>query len=286
MLKSCDIALLLGLVVNSPSISKLEIFNISNLTCITDSYFENLTTLRELIVADCWELVSFSDTAMKHISSLEKMHIVDCSKLTSLPNSMSCLNSLTVLKIIYCEMLTSLPKSMGCLKSLTYLSVRSCRELNDVSLVLECLPSLQRIEIVRCHGIRNWSDGAISRICSVEGNSVIEICSKDEDFLLSRWLQKKIDSTKILHTLRINGSHKFEGYESSYFLPGQHILSICCFKQEHLPDELVHVRDLQHLHNLDCPNLSCLPKDMKEPDHLVISGCPILKGIDQGYHPM
>ncbi|KMZ57343.1 NB-ARC domain-containing disease resistance protein [Zostera marina] len=211
---------------------------------------------------------------MSCLQSLIHLKIINCKNLTTLPKDMCSLQSLTHLHISRCENLTCLPNNMCRLKSLTSLTIKSCPSLVDVSFSLKYLTSLKEIEVNDCNQwIRNWSDDAISRICSVEKRSWISICSKDDDIdLLSKWLQKKIDSTKILQTLTINGGHGNRNFDNE-----KHRLNICCFEQEKLPEELVHVQDLKIMYIENCPNLSCLPDGMKKPQFLKIERCPMLE---------
>ncbi|KMZ59242.1 hypothetical protein ZOSMA_6G01760 [Zostera marina] len=168
---------------------------LQSLTHLEIYYCPNLTTLPN-------DMCSFQ--------FLTHLEIYYCINLTSLPNDMYFLESLIHLVIVYCQNLTSLPNNMCRLKSLTALIIKSCPNLVDVSFSLEHFPSLKEIEVNDCdQWIRNWSNDAISRICSIEKRSWISICSEDDDIdLLSRWLRKKIDSTKILDRLQImSGGH-------------------------------------------------------------------------------
>ncbi|KMZ57358.1 NB-ARC domain-containing disease resistance protein [Zostera marina] len=254
------------------SLTHLQINDCPNLTTLPNDMC-SLQSLTHLQINDCRNLTTLLNN-MCFFQSLTHLQINNCTNLTSLPNDMGCLQSLKHLKISRCENLLSLPNSMSRLKSLTDLTIQCCSSLVDVSFSLEYLTSLKEIVVDDCnHWIRNWSDDAISRICSVEKRSWISICSMNDDIdLLSKWLRKKIDSTKILNRLQINGSHG-----KRYFHHEKHQLSICCFKQEKLPEELVHVQDLRIMYIKNCPNMSCLPDGMKNLQFLKIKRCPMLE---------
>ncbi|KMZ57337.1 hypothetical protein ZOSMA_87G00830 [Zostera marina] len=246
------------------SLTHLKISSCKKLTCLPNN-MGSLKSLIHLQISYC-ENLSCLPNNMGSLKSLTHLEISNCKNLTCLPNNM---------EISFCENLTCLPNNMGCLQSLTPLTIESCPSLVDNSFALECLTSLKEIEVAGCdQWIRNWSDDAITRFFSVEEGSLISICIKDDDIdLLSRWLRKKIEySTKITQTLIINGDHR-----GSDFYRGRHHLSICCFKQEKLPEELVHVQDLQIMAVENCPNLNCLPNGMKKPQFLKIENCPMLE---------
>ncbi|KMZ57338.1 NB-ARC domain-containing disease resistance protein [Zostera marina] len=254
------------------SLTHLKIKDFENLTSLPND-MGCLQSLTHLEISSFENLTSLPND-MSSLQSLIHLKIKDFENLTSLPNDMGCLQSLTHLVIVHCQNLTSLPNDICRLKSLTTLTIKSCPSLVDVSFSLEYLTSLKEIEVADCdQWIRNWSDDAISRICSVEKHSWISICSKDDD-LLSRWLRKKINSTKILDRLHINGGHGNNNFSLMYV---PHELSICCFKQKKLPEELVHVQDLKYLCIENCPNISYLPDGMKKPQFLWIEDCPMLE---------
>ncbi|KMZ56821.1 NB-ARC domain-containing disease resistance protein [Zostera marina] len=255
-ISECKSLFLLRLVAKLPSLSTLDIGDISNLTCLTDDYFKSLTALKKLSIWCCENLESFSETALKCTSSLQHLEITYCSMFKSLPQNMACLQSLKNLEIEYCSSLVNVSDGLKCLNSL----------------------SLRSIKIVGCFGIKYWSDHAIQKISSVE-ESRIEICSKDNVELLSRWLQ---NSKEILQSLRINGGHG-TGQHTIYRVPGKRVVSICCFeKLEVFPKELMNMSVLERLEIVDCPNFSCLPSGRLNVKYLGIENCHLLKAHCEG----
>ncbi|KAK6796392.1 hypothetical protein RDI58_004093 [Solanum bulbocastanum] len=83
---------------------------------------EGLTTLEELRISYCDELVSLPNEMLLSCMSLKSLSIENCVNLTSFPNLQQ-LNSLLSLRIVDCPQLTCLPKGLHSLCCLNYLRI-------------------------------------------------------------------------------------------------------------------------------------------------------------------
>ncbi|XP_077215891.1 putative disease resistance protein RGA3 [Tasmannia lanceolata] len=145
------------------TLQSLMIFSCSNLKSMSKGIFNNLTSLKELIIRNCPQLESLAGEE-ELPTALTDLKIVDCPNLKSLSKGMG--NNVKQLSIINCPQLESLPniiglRSMtirdcplmpqfpeGMLDMLTYLSV------DNVEIFSKNLTSLQTLYIDECSQLK------------------------------------------------------------------------------------------------------------------------------------
>ncbi|XP_077215843.1 uncharacterized protein LOC143850482 [Tasmannia lanceolata] len=144
------------------TLQSLKIFSCSNLKSMSKGIFNNLTSLKELVIRNCPQLESLAGeeelpTALtflwiydcphlkslckgmrNNLTSLEALLIHNCPQLESLPNIIG-LHSMTIRK---CPLMQQFPEGM--LEMFTYLSV------DNVEIFSKNLTSLQTLYISEC----------------------------------------------------------------------------------------------------------------------------------------
>jgi hypothetical protein len=158
-----------GLVKGFPSLEKLALFDLPDLTVW--SIFEVLSfpKLNRLTIGKCHALNS-----IPWVQSLQTLDISQCSSslLESLPNSPN-LPALSSLLIDNIQGLTSLPHgSLLCSSSLRKLLVSSCRQLEHLPLNdMQQLLSLQSLKIFDCPQLKSLSFDA-SHLTSLQSLNI------------------------------------------------------------------------------------------------------------------
>ena len=137
--------------------TKLESLNIHScekLEClyIPDGFHhEDLTSLQDLSIGSCPNLVSFSQGGLP-TPNLRRLWICDCEKLKSLPQGMhTLLTSLQYLHIYNCPEIDSFLEG-GLPTNLSDLHIGNCNKLvaNQMDWGLQTLPSLRTLTIGGC----------------------------------------------------------------------------------------------------------------------------------------
>ncbi|KAM1064626.1 hypothetical protein ACFX2A_029253 [Malus domestica] len=187
---------------SSPRLSKLTKLSfdrIENLECIRWEWIGNATSLQELTVRDCYDLVSLPEgisnltslqeltirycydlvslpEGISNLTCLQKLTVEDCSILESLPEGIRNLTSLQELTIIYCSGLKSLPEGISNLTSLQKLTIEDCNGLVSLPEGIRNLTSLKELTIRNCSGLVSLPEG-ISNLTSLR-KLTIEHCSR------------------------------------------------------------------------------------------------------------
>ncbi|XP_077215780.1 putative disease resistance protein RGA3, partial [Tasmannia lanceolata] len=185
----------------------LKIFSCSNLKSMSKGIFNNLTSLKELVIrncpqleslageeelptaltslsiSDCPNLKSLSKGMRNNLTSLEQLCIYNCPQLESLPNIIS-LHTLTIRK---CPLMPQFPE--GTLDMLTYLSVDNVEIFSKNLASLQTLyisqlefspsmllpPTLKTLCIYSCHNLKSLPKGMLKNLTSLK-TLIIDRC--------------------------------------------------------------------------------------------------------------
>ncbi|KAH7652206.1 L domain-like protein, partial [Dioscorea alata] len=117
------------------ALSSLYVYECSSLKSLSNGLLsQELSSLRELTIANCEELVSLPMDGFKLLVSLKNLHIYNCPKLKcGLPEAIDLLpESLEDLRISSCstELINPILKCLSRLTSLTHLNLTDCSQLN------------------------------------------------------------------------------------------------------------------------------------------------------------
>ncbi|PON98833.1 NB-ARC domain, LRR domain containing protein [Trema orientale] len=266
-LENCNVNVLQS-IVGLKSLSYLRMCQILKLTCLPDGFFQNLTNLEELHIADHSDLTNLSNKIGLHkLPCLQRMEISGCPLLDELPQSLYKLPSLKELRVWNCPSLVSFP-STGLPSSLTDLEIKDCDAL---------------------HSLPNWKMHNKKLSISLE-YLIIEGCS-----LLTYLPRDELPNT--LKELEIQGCTSLESLPSDVIhvnnslellrIAGCH--SITCFPAIHQP--IVTSSTITNLKQLivnDCANLKLLPdglQNLVHLDHLEITDCPLLVSFPESGLP-
>ncbi|XP_077215792.1 putative disease resistance protein RGA3 [Tasmannia lanceolata] len=185
------------------TLQSLKIFSCSNLKSMSKGIFNNLTSLKELVIRNCPQLESLAGeeelpTALTNIlisnypnlkslskgmrnnlTSLEELYINKCPQLESLPNIIG----LRTMRIIKCPLMQQFPEGM--LDMLTYLSVDNVeifsKNLTSLQtlIIFECSqiefspsmllpPTLKTLRIYSCHNLKSLPRGMLKNLTSLK----------------------------------------------------------------------------------------------------------------------
>ncbi|XP_077217149.1 putative disease resistance protein RGA3 [Tasmannia lanceolata] len=147
------------------TLQSLRIFSCSNLKSMSKGIFNNLTSLKELVIRNCPQLESLAGEE-ELPTALTDLKIVDCPNLKSLSKGMgNNLTSLEQLSITNCPQLESLPNIIG-LRTMTIekcplmqqfpegtLDMLTYLEVDNVEIFSKNLTSLQTLGISHCSQI-------------------------------------------------------------------------------------------------------------------------------------
>ncbi|GLT33634.1 hypothetical protein SLA2020_082030 [Shorea laevis] len=252
------------------SLANLKIVNISELTCLPESFTQFLTTLETLDIANCSDLICLWEEGIKKEQSLlpfnlKHLSIVGCGALESLPDAMMLrmdgssssntsmlMSRLEELEIGGCDSLKSFPSGKLPI-TLKYLSIKDCKSLgslldadhdvNNSNLNLEirnvpCLYSslpafVKKFEVDDCERLESFPE------------RMLQYCTGLQHIT--------IGECKILKSLPTINCVSNLIYLNIY----------SCKVLESLPDELgLCTPNLKHLVIIGCENLKSLPNTM------------------------
>ncbi|RWR74928.1 putative disease resistance protein RGA3 isoform X1 [Cinnamomum micranthum f. kanehirae] len=254
-----------------PSLKQLRIFNCKKLKA-TPNYLPS--TLREVTIFDCNEVIWAQDNPLPHLLHLRLEHVRGMSSkpLPYLPalltleiNGFSCeslpsdgwgmLESLHTLRISDCPELISLPEGLGQLKALQTLMIWTSKRLSSLPEGLVQLKALQELNIWNCERLSSLPQG--------------------------------LGQLKALHTLKIFGCKRLsslpEGLGQLKALQTLHIEN--CERLSSLPEGLGQLEALQTLHIKNCERLSSLPEglgQLKALQTLQFWDCDRLSSLPEG----
>ncbi|XP_037491485.1 putative disease resistance protein RGA1 [Jatropha curcas] len=142
----------------SPIPSQLKslcIHEIEGLEFLAEELMQNLTSLRQLHIADCPTITTLP-CAIQHLTSLKALLICGCEKLDFLAdkneNGMQwqCLRSLKRVQFKNMAKLVSLPKGLQHVTTLRKLGIESCPNLMSLPKWMTNLTRLQYLELDKC----------------------------------------------------------------------------------------------------------------------------------------
>ncbi|PON93754.1 NB-ARC domain, LRR domain containing protein [Trema orientale] len=239
--------------------------------------FQNLTSLRSLVIEKVKDLLCFSGTFPANNSLLASLEIKSCPRLRHLPSELGNLAALKSLTIRWCEELSSLPpglQNLNALESLEIgdchslmslpdndhdqtpglsnlrtLSVENCNSLASISIGFQYLSSLENLTIMYCPSLVNLPQG-VECLASLRSLTILS-CPQ----LVS--LPEELQNLMVLHSLEIRSCSSLEALPDWIEkLVSLRSLAISdCHGIRFLPEGLECLNALQHLSIQDCPQL-------------------------------
>uniref|UniRef100_A0A6N2L2J8 NB-ARC domain-containing protein n=1 Tax=Salix viminalis TaxID=40686 RepID=A0A6N2L2J8_SALVM len=249
---------------------------------------QHCTSLVELNIWNCCELITIPGDFRELKSSLKKLIIYNC-KLEALPSGLQWCASLEELSIMERGEVIHI-NDLQELSSLRRLSIKRCGKLISIDwLGLRQLRSLVRLAIVGCQSLSDFPEedcmGSLTQLRELN----IGAFSKDlEAFPAGLVISLQHPNLSgSLEFLQIYGWDKLKSVPHQLqHLTALKSLVIWGFNgeefEEALPDWLANLSSLQHLHISFCKNLKYLPSStaiqrLSKLEKLWIYGCPLLK---------
>ncbi|RWR74935.1 putative disease resistance protein RGA3 [Cinnamomum micranthum f. kanehirae] len=306
-----------------PSLKQLRIFNCKKLKAMPN-YLPS--TLREVTIYDCNEVIWAQDNPLPHLlrltltyvggmsskplsylPALQTLEIVgfSCELLSS--DGWGLLESLHTLTISHCPKLASLPEGLGQFKALQTLCIKNCERLSSLPEGLGQLKALQTLQIENCERLSSLPEGlgqlkALQTLCIEnckrlsslpEGLGQLKalqtLCIEDCQRLSS--LPEGLGQLKALQTLEITSCERLsslpEGLGQLKVLQTLEIMS--CERLSSLPEGLGQLKALQTLQIENCERLSSLPEglgQLKALQVLLISSCERLSSLPEGFEQL
>ena len=238
--------------------------------------FQNLTSLKSLVIEKVRELLCFSGTFPANNPLLASLEIMSCPQLHHLPFELGNLTALKSLTIRWCEELSHLPPSLQNLNALEFLeisdchsllslpdsdhqspglsnlrtlSIENCNNLASISIGFQCLSSLQNLTIMYCPSLVKLPQG-VECLSSLRSLTILS-CPQ----LMS--LPEELQNLMFLHSLEIRN----------------------CSSLKALPDWIVKLVSLRSLAISECHGIRFLPEGIEcltALQYLSIQDCPQL----------
>jgi len=144
-----EAASFMEVVGNTACLKTLKVDKIKGVVVLPDQ-FSRLGALRELNIAEWYDVVYFPEHVLEGLTSLRILGIGYCEKLKSLSEGVRHLACLEILRICCCPELVGLPSSMSQLTALRDVSITDCSTLPDG---LQRVPSLRSLDISHYNSI-------------------------------------------------------------------------------------------------------------------------------------
>ncbi|KAF9670796.1 hypothetical protein SADUNF_Sadunf13G0106000 [Salix dunnii] len=250
---------------------------------------QHYTSLVELNIGCCCELITIFGDFQELKSSLKKLIICNC-KLEALPSGLQCCASLEELSIKNCGQLIHI-NDLQELSSLRRLSISRCAKLISIDwLGLRQLRSLVQLTISRCWSLSDFpEEDCMGSLTQLRVLNIGDFSKELEVFpagLLNSFQHLNLSGS--LESLGIHGWDKLKSVPHQLqYLTALKTLAICGFNgEEVLPDWLAKLSSLQSLVITFCKNLKHLPSSttiqhLSKLEKLWIWGCPFL---EENYH--
>ncbi|GKV18266.1 hypothetical protein SLEP1_g28671 [Rubroshorea leprosula] len=288
--RDCN-AVLLKSTSDLISLANLKIVNISELTCLPESFTQFLRTLETLDIENCNDLTCLWEEGTKIEQSLlpfnfKHLSIVDCGALESLPDAMMVrmdgssssntsmlMSRLEELEIGGCDSLKSFPRGKLPI-TLKYLSIKDCKglgslpdidgDINNSSLNLKiknvpCLYSslpafVKEFAVGDCEWLESFPERML-QYCTGLQHITIEDCKILKSLptvnCVSNLLYLNIDGCEVLESLPD---------ELGLCTPNLKLLVVIgCENFKSLPNTMYQVESLQMLWMTYCPSIEFIP---------------------------
>ncbi|KAJ1701454.1 hypothetical protein LUZ63_001233 [Rhynchospora breviuscula] len=285
----------------------LIITNCSELTSLSSGLFSQpgrLTSLKELTISNCVELVHLPLEGFRELISLKLIRIKECTKIFLLPILLPKIffpPSVQQVMLSCCgDLVASLPQLLHGLSFLSHLKLEQCSNLRSLpsKTVLQCLISLKQLELLKCHELKSLAGLEaittlkilIIRKCSMltTSSQLNSIEESPRNTLSMALEQLDIDCPEQLLLVPLRSLHltkrvfisEFYGMTSlleEWLLQnGPYLQTLgldCLDSMESLPDSLQNLTSLRILILNDAFGLTSLPELPRSLEMLIIDGC-------------
>ncbi|XP_057963164.1 putative disease resistance RPP13-like protein 1 [Malania oleifera] len=291
-LKKCDEGVLQN-VVSFTSLTYLRMSQVPKLTCLPEGFFQQLTALKELQIANFSELTTLSNQiGLQNLPFLRRLEISGCPHLKDLPQSLHMFPSLKELRVWKCPSLLSFPLS-GFPCMLTGLEIKECEALvsfppwmmhnttNITTIKVNTCPPLEHLVIDGCSSLLSLPSGHLpSTIKSVDIQNCINL----------EFLPEMMHNNTSLEFLKIAGCPiKYGMVTLLSFMRLKKLVIDNCTNLQFLPDGLNKFVHLKHLDIANCLLLVSFLEPGLPPPKLLslrISNCRDLKSLPNQMHSL
>ncbi|KAL7122682.1 hypothetical protein ACP275_01G058700 [Erythranthe tilingii] len=171
--------------------------------CLPEGWLRHLTSLEELVIRSCRELVELPEEGIKHLHSLKRVFLYDLPKMVCVPKALNHLSSsLQSLRLCKLEELSSLPEWLGDMTSLQSLSIYECPKVASLPASIQGMTNLQLLQVHECPKVASLP-------ASIQGMTKLQFLSVQECPEMERRCEREKgeDWHKIAHIphLYING---------------------------------------------------------------------------------
>jgi Leucine-rich repeat (LRR) protein len=253
-------------IVNLSSLTYLRMCQISMLTCLLERFFQKLTALEELQIADLGELTTLSnELGLQNLQCLQRMEISGCPFLKELPQSLYELSSLKELRVSKCPSLVSFPAT-GLPSMLISLEIKDCKDLmflpewkmlnNE-----KAFPLLEYLVIEGCSSLKSLPRGQLpSTLKKIEIHDCMSLESLPEQMQSNICLE--FFKISCCHSIMFfsEGTFGLSTVTSSTVMNLKELIISSCKNLESLPGGLHNLKHLDYLEVVDCPLLLSFPE--------------------------
>ncbi|XP_010999930.1 PREDICTED: putative disease resistance protein RGA4 isoform X2 [Populus euphratica] len=259
-MRSCSKLTSIPSVQHCTTLVEMSIRWCGELIAIAGDFRELKYSLKKLDILGC--KLGALPSGLQYCASLEELQILFCSELIHISDLQE-LSSLRRLKIMYCERLNRIDwDGLRQLRSLVYLEISWFRSLSD-SPEDDCLGSLTQLKELRIGGFSKELEAFPTGLT----NSIQHLSGSLKSLFIYGWDKLKrvphqLQHLTALETLHISGFNRWEFEEA-------------------LPEWLANLSFLQSLTIWNCYNLKYLPSSaaiqrLPKLKRLEIYGCPHL----------
>ncbi|PON39777.1 NB-ARC domain, LRR domain containing protein [Parasponia andersonii] len=239
-----------------PQILSIEHLELRDCSSTLVHSFQNLTSLKTLLIEKVEDLLCFSGIFPASNSCLTSLEIKSCPQLRNLPSHLESLTAMKALTIRWCEELSFLPQGLQNLDALESLEIGDCHNLVSLTeFETRGLSNLRTLSIENCNKLTSMSMG-FQYLTSLENLTIMYCPSLGE-------LPRGFEYLSSLRSLTI----------------------LSCPQLISLPEKLQNLRLLQSLEIRSCPGLNDLPEWIEKLvalRSLAISNCHNIKFLPQG----
>ncbi|GKV41801.1 hypothetical protein SLEP1_g49293 [Rubroshorea leprosula] len=290
--RNCN-AMLLKSMGDFNSLANLSIREISELTCLPESFTQSLATLETLYFEDCNDLTCLWEEGTEIKQSLlpfnlKHLSLWGCRALESLPDTMMMrtdgssssntsmlMSRLEKLEIYDCNSLKSFPRGKLPI-TLKYLSIANCK-------VLESLPDVDGDSNSNLHlKIMNVPCFYSPEGCHQLPAFLKEFTVRDGGEWLESFPERMLQHCTGLQRIEIKGCKILKSLPTLHCLNNLVELTIhSCRSLVSLPNTMYQVKSLQRLTMMRCPGIEFIPDGGLPPNltHLELGRCENLKCV-------